>query len=148
MPSFRDMCRSVLRVSASQGALDGGQLMLVDLSDVANDPRLRASRPLLPPLRRRRDLRATCLAAETGFHAASFARSGAARRETGHYRQHSRSKGRPALADARIGGRAAAVSAGEIPGDAELSAALRFVRELILMVALDTIRGARPWRRR
>jgi hypothetical protein len=49
MPSFRDMCRSVLRVSASQGALDGGQLMLVDLSDVAaHAETLRAVRALLP----------------------------------------------------------------------------------------------------
>ncbi len=51
MPSFRDMCRSVLRVSATQGALDGGQLMLVDLSDVASRPEaLRAIRALLPAI--------------------------------------------------------------------------------------------------
>ncbi len=49
MPSFRDMCRSVLRVATTQGVLDGGQLLLVDLSGVADSPdALQAVRALLP----------------------------------------------------------------------------------------------------
>jgi len=49
MPSFRDMCRSVLRVAATQGSLDGGQLLLIDLSDAANRAdSLQAITALLP----------------------------------------------------------------------------------------------------
>jgi hypothetical protein len=49
MPSFRDMCRSVLRVAATQGSLEGGQLMLIDFPDVADRADiLQAVRALLP----------------------------------------------------------------------------------------------------